>query len=89
LSLSFLDQHFIFGYKKPLMHIVWSPFSLQSYQILSSERKLLIPSFPESRGEIPFKGGSLSCPEIRISECEPFSLINLNFQKDFVLFKFK
>jgi hypothetical protein len=31
LSLSFLDQHFIFGYLKPLMHIVWSPFAIQSF----------------------------------------------------------
>jgi hypothetical protein len=27
---------------------------------------------PESRDEIPFKGGSLSHPKILISECEPF-----------------
>jgi hypothetical protein len=59
--------------------------SFQSYQILSSEPKLLIPSLPESRGEIPFKGGNLSHPKISISECEPFSSINLNFQKEFHL----
>jgi hypothetical protein len=31
LRLSFLDQHFIFGYLKSLIHYVWSPLSLQSF----------------------------------------------------------
>jgi hypothetical protein len=69
--------------------IIPSILSFQFYQILSSKRKLLIPSFPESRGEIPFKGGSLSHLEISISECGPFSSTNFNFQNDFILFKLK
>jgi hypothetical protein len=39
----------------------------------------------ERQVEIPFKGGSLSHPEIPISECEPFSTIISNFLKDFKL----
>jgi hypothetical protein len=40
---------------------------------------------------IPFiqEGIRLSHPEISILECEPFSSINLNFQKDFIWFKLK
>jgi hypothetical protein len=55
--------------------------SFPLYQFLSSEPKLLIPNFPESQGEIPSKGGSLSHPEISISECEPFSKRNSVFSK--------
>jgi hypothetical protein len=38
LSLSILDQHFIFGYQKLLMHIMWSPFfsSIISFQSIKS-----------------------------------------------------
>jgi hypothetical protein len=83
--------------QRALMHIVWcystfiflSTISFLVYQILSSECNLLSPSFPESRDEIPFKGGTLSHPEISILECELFFSINLNFQKDFIWFKLK
>jgi hypothetical protein len=93
LSQSILDQHFIFGYQKPLMHSVVSLFSpiisFQSNQFLYSKPKLLNPTFPESRGEFRFKGGSLSPPKIPLLECEPFFLKKLKFSKGFHLFPFK
>jgi hypothetical protein len=52
--------------------IISSIISFPSYQFLSSTPKLLSPSFPESRGEIPSRGDSLSHPKISILECQPF-----------------
>jgi hypothetical protein len=72
-----------------VVSLISSITSFQSYQILSSERKLLIPSFPESQDEIPSKGRSLPHPKICISECEPFSQKKLKFFKGFSLFSFK
>jgi hypothetical protein len=51
--------------------------------------KLLNPSLFESRNEIPFKGGSLSCPKIFISECEPFFQKKSKFYKGVYSFEFK
>jgi hypothetical protein len=57
--------------------------------ILISSTQTPNPTFPESRDEIPFKGGSLSHPQILISECEPFfPQETQNFQKNsFILTK--
>jgi hypothetical protein len=93
LSLSFLDQHFILDYLKPLIHVVWSLSSLQSIHFYRINSYLLnpnsSPTCPKSRGKIPFKGGSLSHPEISVSECEPFSQKKINISKGFCLFQFK
>jgi hypothetical protein len=61
-------------------------YGINSY--LPSQNSSVL-SFPESRDEIPFKGGSLPYPKISILECELFSLEELNFQKDFNYFSFK
>jgi hypothetical protein len=92
-SLSFLDWHFIFDYLKPLMHIVWSPSCLQPFLLdptksyLSSS--ISSPILLESRGEIPFKGGSLSHPKNSILECERFFQMKFKISKGFYLFSFK
>jgi hypothetical protein len=70
-----------------VLSIIFSIISFQSYHILSPKHKLLIPNFPKSWDEIPFKGSSLWHPKIPISECEPLSSMNLNFQKNFIWFK--
>jgi hypothetical protein len=72
-----------------VLSIIPSIIYFRSFQILSSEPKLLSPSYLESRGKIPFKGGSLSHPEIPISECEPFFLNKFKFSKGFHLIQVK
>jgi hypothetical protein len=94
LSLPLLDQHFIFGYLKPLMHIVWSLFSLQPF-LFNLIKSYLLSVNSSSLSSLNLgarfllRGGRLSHPEIPILECEPFSSINLYFQKDFIWFKLK
>jgi hypothetical protein len=41
-----------------VVSLISSIISFWSYQLLPSDRKLLIPSFPESRDEIPCTGGA-------------------------------
>jgi hypothetical protein len=72
-----------------VVFIISSVISFLSYRFSSSKPKLPKVTFPESRDEIPCKVGSLSHPEISISECEPFSQMKFKFSKDFKCFHLK
>jgi hypothetical protein len=83
--------------KKPLLHIVWSPSSLQSiissitsfwsFQNLSSKPKLLSPSFPESQDEILSKGVVCHIPKFLFWNVNHIPTTNSKFPKTaFILF---